>query len=356
MPLPPLSFRHEIIDAAPPGAQHDITLLADINGNGRTDIIIGGKKGPPNLFWYENNSWERHDIADTPELEAGGVVCDITGNGRLDIVAGQQLHHHNLYWFENPSDPTQPWQARVIENRFNKYHDQAFGDIDHDGKPELVFASQRSQILAYYDIPEYPYVEPWPEECFHLIADNTGDTIEGLRIVDFGDGNGPCLLAGPNIFRMQDNGRWTRTAFAMDYIMTRTAMADFTGKGGLAVVLAEGESNPGRLAICCGPYLEPIVLRDDLFHPHSLEVADFDGNGLPDIFVAEMGLGSNPNPRMFVLRNHGNGSFEHVIIQEGIPTHEAKVTDMTGNGLPDIVSKPYDPERHIDMWINETGA
>ena len=109
----------------------------------------------------------------------------------------------------------------------------------------------------------------------------------------------------------------------------------------------------GKLAICHGPEWEPRLLRDDLFHPHSLEIADFDGDGRPDIFVAEMGLGRNPDPRMMILVNQGNGEFEENVFQTGIPVHEAKAADLTGNGLPDIVGKPYDPERHVDVWFNE---
>jgi len=45
----------------------------------------------------------------------------------------------------------------------------------------------------------------------------------------------------------------------------------------------------------------------------------------------------------------GAGRFEPCIIQEGVPTHEAKVADLTGNGLPDIVGKPYSPENHVDI-------
>ena len=73
-----LKFRRVVIAADPPGSLHDITLIGDINGDGRPEIVIGGKKGPPNLFWYENPSWRRHDMADAPNLEAGGyyVVYD----------------------------------------------------------------------------------------------------------------------------------------------------------------------------------------------------------------------------------------------------------------------------------------
>jgi NAD(P)-dependent dehydrogenase (short-subunit alcohol dehydrogenase family) len=30
------------------------------------------------------------------------------------------------------------------------------------------------------------------------------------------------------------------------------------------------------------------------------------------------------------------------------------VADLNGDGRPDIVGKPYNPERHIDVWFNET--
>lgn len=349
-----LKFRHEVIDSDPPGSEHDITLIGDINGDGRNEIVIGGKKGPPNLFWYENPSWQRHDMAEAPHLEAGGVLFDVNGNGRLDVVAGQELGFNELYWFENPPDPTQPWKKHLIENRFNKYHDQAIGDVDGDGQMELVFVSQKAGVLAYYDIPANPCVEPWPADCFHLIAENTDYKLEGLRVVDI-DGNGkPAVLIGPNIYRRTDGGSWEVESFAPGFVMTRTAVGDLMGTGRLDIVLCEGESNPGRLAICSPPDRTPRILCDNLFHPHSLEVADFNGNGRLDIFVAEMGLGKNPDPKMFIFLNTGDGEFEQVLIQHGVPMHEAKVADISGDGKPDIVGKPFSPERHIDVWFNES--
>jgi len=352
---PQLRFRHEVIDPDPPGSHHDITLLADVSGNSRTDIIIGGKEGDPNLFWYENPSWTRHLMASAPNLEAGGVVLDITGNGRLDVVAGQQIGGHDLYWFECPPDPTDAWPKRVIENRFEKYHDQAAGDVDADGQPEIVFLSQRSGVLAYYDVPPDPRVEPWPRECYHLIADDVPD-VEGLAIVDLDDDGRNEVIAGPNIFRPTGapGKPWEPEPFAPEFDKTRVAVADLDGDGRLDIVLSEGETHPARLAWCAPPAWEPRVLCDDLFHPHSLEIADFDGDGLPDIFVGEMGLGKNPEPRLIIYLNRGGGDFEEVVIERGVPTHEAKVADLTGDGRPDIVGKPYDPERHIDAWFNES--
>jgi len=95
-----LRFRHQVIDMDPPGSEHDITLIADVNGDGRNDIIIGGKRGDVNLFWYENPYWLRHEMASAPDLEAGGVVLDVNGDGRLDIVGKPYMpERHVDVWF-----------------------------------------------------------------------------------------------------------------------------------------------------------------------------------------------------------------------------------------------------------------
>ena len=98
--------------------------------------------------------------------------------------------------------------------------------------------------------------------------------------------------------------------FAVGFAGTRVAVGDLNQDGKLEIVLTEGERDPAKLAWISQPYWVPNVLRRDLFHPHSLAVADFNGNGLPDIFVGEMGLAKDPNPRLIVYLNLGEGRFE----------------------------------------------
>jgi len=349
-----------VIDPIPNGTHHDITLIADINGNGRNDIVIGAFQGKDNLVWYENPSWERHVMSEG-KLEAGGAVLDITGNGRLDVIAGEQ-QGKELYWFENPVDPTQRWTRRIIDNTIRNHHDQAVGDVDGDGEMEIVDLSKWDDMGIYYDIPEYPRVEPWPADCRHVIY--KGLKLEGLAILDIDNDDINEIIAGPNVFKRDGNPTqlWQRFPIVEGWQATRAAVADLNGDGILDVVLCEAETHPARIAWFEGPEMNrPVgsswrmhLLRDDLFHGHSLAIADFNGDGLLDIFVGEMGLGRNPEPRLIIYLNQGNGSFEEVIIQRGIPTHEAKVGDLTGDGRPDIVGKPYRPESHIDVWFNET--
>ncbi|MBC7288334.1 MAG: VCBS repeat-containing protein [Armatimonadetes bacterium] len=350
-----LCFEHVVIDDHPPGGWHDILLLTDLTGNGLPDIIIGGKAGPPNLFWYENPGFSRHEIAEAPELEAGGVLIDISGNGKLDIVAGQQTGGRYLFWFEQPDDPREPWTPRIVEDRFEQYHDQAAGDVDGDGEFELIALSQRSGVLVYYDIPADPRISPWPRSCARIVADNLHQ-VEGLAVVDFDLDGRNEIVAGTSVFHPpeQPGGLWRRDDLAEGFRKTRIAVGDLTGNGQPDLVISEGEQCPARVAWVSMPDRQIHMLRDDLFHPHSLAIADFNGDGVPDIFVAEMGLGRNPNPRWFVYVNRGDGEFEEVLIAEGIPTHEAKPADLTGNGLCDVVGKDYAERGRIDVLFNRT--
>lgn len=362
-----MEFRHERIDGDPPGESNVICLPVDLTENGRDDVVIGAKDGDPNLYWYENvaDGWERHAMATTPNLEAGGVVGDVDGDGRVDVIAGQKWDCHEVYWFEQPTDPRDPWAMHLVTDEYQKYHDQTFGDVDGDGDPEVVIISQKEGILVFYDVPEDPTVEPWPRETRHVVSDDVWD-VEALQIVDIDDDGVTEIVAGRNIFHPTGSGDWDRERVAPTWTdeRVRLVVADLDDDGEREVVLSECElpyfgerrdiHHDGRLAVCSPPDWDARVLKEGLFCPHSLQVADFDGDGRPDVYVAESFLGENENPRHFVYRNLGDGEFEEHLVHEGTPTHEAKVADLTGDGRPDVVGKDDWEHGHVDAWLNES--
>jgi len=343
-----LRFEHHIIDKAPPGTLNDICVVGDIDGDGREDFVIGGKEGADNVVWYRAPDWRRFTIGEA-SLEAGGILLDLTGDGTLDLLVGRHGDGKELYWFERPGDPTARWTRRLITDRFEKYHDQAFGDVDGDGRDEVVFLSQGARVLACFDIPDDPRVEPWPEANLHVIHE--GENIEGLAVADV-DGDGAMeIVAGGSIFKNVD-GEWKRTKFS-DYRIPVVAVADLTGNGLPDIILSEGESDQGRLGWFEAPEWKEHLLLDDLWHPHSLGVADFDGDGRPDVFVGEMQLRKPDNFRLMIFRSTGK-DFEPVVIDERHPTHHARVINVEGAPLPSIVGKPYEPGNQVDLWINRT--
>ncbi len=344
-----LRFARLTVAEETPGWENDVCVVHDIDGDGLEDFIIGAKEGQGNLVWYQAPDWRRHTMA-TASLEAGGAFVDITGDGRDDFVAGQHADGRELYWFERGEDPTEPWTRRVITREFERYHDQATGDVDGHGRSEIVFASQNARVLGYFDIPDDPRQEPWPLSHRHMIS--TGEAFEGIAVADL-DGDGACeIVAGGNIFR-REGEKWARRAFA-DFHWPVAAVGDLDGDGRPEIVLAEGENDRARLAWFAGPDWKANVLADDLFHPHSLALADFDGDGRLDIMVAEMGLARKSDPSVLVYLNRGGGEFEKVVVETGRPTHCARVIRVKGHGLPSIVGKPYDPGRWVDLWVNVT--
>jgi hypothetical protein len=270
------------------------------------------------------------------------------------MIAGQPWNKTGgpeLYWFENPGDPDKEWAKRIICSDLDKYHDQAIGDVDGDGKDELVFASQGAKVVGYYDIPEDPRVNPWPVENRHIIDEDI--VAEGLLVVDVDQDGQNEIMAGPAYYKKEGDS-WKRYSIDDSFQLTRVAVADLTGDGKNEVVIAEGESNPARLAwFSGGPDWKMHPLADDLFHPHSMELADFTGDGKLDIFVAEMGLGKNPDPKVLIYINKGNGKFERYVVDENCATHEAKVGDIGKSGRPSIVGKPYDPGQAVHLWLNK---
>jgi len=382
-----VTFTHKQIDGAPPCAKLGFCMATDLTGNGRKDVIVGGaggafpgkdviwdaeRQGIPtlrpfralvgldevNLFWYENPGWERHDVAFAPHLDVGATLCDVTGDGRPNAVAGQGLNNTDVYWFDYGNDPRQRWEANLVTDDFEKYHDLATGDVDGDGEPELVGLSQESKTIFYYDIPADPYQSPWPESDRHII--DRGREIEGVRIHDV-DGDGRTeVVAGTSVYHRSGGlgHGWRREDIVTGWDDTRVAVSDFDDDGDIEVVFSEGDSphlgtHPGRVAVFDPPEWEETILENDLFCPHTLQVADFDGSGDDDIYVAEMGLEKNDDPKHLIFRNHGDGTFEREVIATGVETHEAKATDLTGNGRPDIVGKSYGPDHHVDIWFNE---
>lgn len=375
-------FSSEIIDDAPPCGRLSSCQVTDLTGTGRPDVIVTGMGANPtlsiggkeiklrlllgfdrllprletNIVWYENPGWERHTLATETDLHlgVGSALHDIDGNGRIDLLVGQGYQHSDLYWYRQPTDPREPWDQHFIDDRFQKYHDLTVADIDDDGAPELIGLSQEAETIFYYDIPADPTVEPWPDANCHVIDE--GISVEGMHVGDIDDDGQTELVAGTFIYHRSRTG-WHREQFADGWDDVRMAVADLDGDGEPELVLSEGDSpthgtHPGRVTWFDSPNWEPNLLADELFCPHSLQIADFSGDGHPDIFVGEMGLGENDSPTHLLFLNQGDGTFDRHVIAQGIPTHEAKAVDLTGNGQPDIVGKSYGPDHCVTAWIN----
>jgi hypothetical protein len=378
---PPKQWRHLTSakgDLPIPGAsdQQTASVVADFDGDGTDDVVIGFRGKPPAVVWYRRTAegWARSVIE--PELlpvEAGGAVWDIDGDGDLDLVFGADSRGDEVWWWENPYPdfrPNTPWKRRIIKKGgATQHHDQIFGDFKGTGRAQLVFWNQKAKSLFLADIPADPKgTQPWPFAPIFTGQAGEGKEkaaayAEGLAAADV-DGDGKVdLLAGNYWFKHVKDNEFR--PILVGPIGGRIAAARFKPAKVAQIVIAPGDgSGPLTYYECTGDPTQPSCwkgrnLIPHLVHGHTLDVGDIDGDGKLDIFTGEMAKwgataeGRHPKAKGYILYGDGRGGFRRTELVTGHGWHEGKLGDVDGDGDLDIVNKPYTWEApRIDLWLN----
>ena len=183
----------EAINISPEGARmHDVEV-ADLDGDGRLDLVtrhqsgFGKKMGNQIHLWVQRGEREwAHRTFSCPHGE-GLKMADVDGDGRPDVIIGGR-------WYRNPGD--------VLEGEWTEYlylpaarFDECWtdgdvavevGDFDGDGRLEIVLSpAEGSGLLARYAPPADPRDGDWTEQ----IIDSDYEFAHGLAVGDV-DGDG----------------------------------------------------------------------------------------------------------------------------------------------------------------------
>jgi hypothetical protein len=351
-----LRFRHHVIDTDLPAGFYAQTALADLDNDGRLEFVMGRQYGEIYRYRYRSpGEWSRHALGTDSPSDVGACVLDVDGDGWRDFVTGGA-------WYRNVRDPERPFERIVFDPELRGAHDLTAADIDGDGRPEVVTMSDQNS-LRWYKVPADP-TALWP------VREIGPPVHAGVSIGDV-DGDGDLDVVRTDVWFENvrgDGTEWVphdigpntppppdfQPSFAFD--ATQSVVCDMNRDGHNDIVFTDAEIPGGKVW-----WMQNVDGRGREWRRHeipngderrrgayhSLYVGDLDGDGDLDVFSCEMEAvpGAGP-PRYYIWENldgRGREWREHVILDANLGGHAAVVGDVTGNGLPDIVAKPWSP-------------
>jgi hypothetical protein len=359
------------------GTQQTSLTVGDFGHDGHPGFVVTERTSPDSVVLYRRigDTWKRSVIEPQPlHIEAGGVAVDVDGDGNLDYIAAGDFKSNGIWWWRNPyPHMDQPWKRYTIKHSgANKHHDQMKGDFDGSGKLQITFWNQDGHGLFIAKMPADPlHADSWTiTQVYHYSIDSEPEQIgkspawkgvnehEGLAVIDV-DGDGKLdIVGGGRWFRNLGDLKFEEELVDPRYSFSRAAagkLVNNSERPQIVFVVGDGDGPLMWYEWVKGEWIAHKLA--DIHFGHSLQIADFDGDGNLDILCAEQRLdGANPESKAYIFYGDGKGNFTKTVVpgSEGLDFHEAKVVDLDGNGRLDIVAKPYNyGSPRIDIFMNQ---
>jgi hypothetical protein len=343
-------------ETEPPWVRHEVTrgyanftaIAADFTGDGKPDVV-SNNMARRETWLYVAPDWK-------PVLLHKGLnvihteVFDVDGDGDLDLI-GAQHQPGIVFWLERPGDPLkEPWTYHNIDEfsqgGVNGIHGIIKGDVDRDGKVDLIANSQLpngmfAESIVWFKVPKNPRsAKAWERYAF-AYKDAPGlSHYMGFGDVD-GDGK-PDIASGA---KNADGGNWfawwrqpgdPKKAWTKQNIAsnqpgaTNIHIVDLNGDKKADFIASRGHGR-GVVWYEAPSWIEHEIYAN-LIGPHSLITGDIDGDG--DIDAATCGKDSGI---AVWFENDGKGGFKIHHIFEDQSAYDIRLVDMDGDKDLDIL-------------------
>lgn len=347
---PNLFIEHVILEKAGEGI-----AIADIDGDGDLDIVCGSS-------WLENpgasgkGGWKVHPIAPGWHSDTRVFVADMNGDGRPDVILSVSEGKGRISWFESPRNPgADPWPEHPVEKEMLEgVHSLQVADIDGDGKLDIIAAemhtSREKRVMVYVN---------QGESFKRLVLSRNGS--HNMRVGDI-DRDGDIDIVGKNyagagrVIEMWEN--LTSETKKWEYVSI-DARRPKDQKGMMGLCFADVDRD-GRVDVIAGSFLyrnpggdlrgewKRTLVADQMDVYFALDV---DGDELSDLVGIKGGQvywieASDRQGTSWVSRSIGNvdkGRTQGYAVARLVPGRKPQLVFTRGKNLY-VLEIPEDPE------------